>query len=277
MVRSVECWTDHKLLKAKLMLRGPPKLMLRGPPKPKKPVKRKRFAVSRLSDEKTREQYRKCVEEAVSGEWCSEAGGNRKWELFRDGSRSSAEKCLGWENRRQPDWFKDNFEDLQKLIMNHNLLFAKWLSTGYHSDRQRYVSQRRAVAHEVRHAKNTWFQQKAQQVEIAMRGGKGVWNGLWDIQRGRAGLRPVKPKAIRNSSGEICMGPESSLHRWHEHFETVLNTRSNFEESVIQSAEQRPVRKDLAQPPAEDEVMEALGKLKGNKAGGKTGILLERC
>ena len=44
------------------------------------------------------------------------------------------------------------------------------------------------MAHEVRHAKNAWFQQKAQQVEIAMRGGKGVWNDLRDIQRGRAGL-----------------------------------------------------------------------------------------
>ena len=72
--------------------------------------------------------------------------------------------------------------------MNHYLFFAKWLSTGHHSDRQRYVSQRRAVVHEVRHAKNAWFQQKAQQVEIAMHGGKGVWNSLRDIQRGRAGL-----------------------------------------------------------------------------------------
>ena len=44
---------------------------------------------------------------------------------------------------------------------------------------------------------------------------------------------------------------------------------------MIQSAEQPPVRKELAQPPADDEVMEALDKLKGNKAGGKTGILPE--
>ena len=57
------------------------------------------------------------------------------------------------------------------------------------------------------------------------------------------------------------MGIESTLHRWHEHFETVLNTRSNFEESVIQSAEQSPVREELAQPPVEDKVMEAMGKL----------------
>ena len=53
--------------------------MLRGPPKPKKPVNTKRFAVSRLSDEKTREKYRKYVEEVVSCEWSNEAGGNWKW------------------------------------------------------------------------------------------------------------------------------------------------------------------------------------------------------
>ena len=71
------------------------------------------------------------------------------------------------------------------------------------------------------------------------------------------------------------MGPESSLHRWHEHYNTVLNTRSNFEKSVIQSAEQHPVIEELAQPSVQDEVIEALGKVKGNKAGGKTGILPE--
>ena len=71
------------------------------------------------------------------------------------------------------------------------------------------------------------------------------------------------------------MGPESSLHRWHGHSETVLDIRTNSAESVIQSAEQRPVREELAQPPVVDGVMEALDKLKGNKAGGKTGILPE--
>ena len=57
--------------------------------------------------------------------------------------------------------------------MNHNLLSAKWLSTGHHRDRQRYVSQRRASTHEVKHAKNAWFQEEAQQVEIVMHGGRG--------------------------------------------------------------------------------------------------------
>ena len=94
--------------------------------------------------------------------------------MFKCGLRSSAEKCLGWENRKQPDWFKDSFEDLNKLIINCNLLFTKWLSTSHHSDRQRYVSQRWDVAHEVKHAKNACFQENAQQVEIATRGGREV-------------------------------------------------------------------------------------------------------
>ena len=44
------------------------------------------------------------------------------------------------------------------------------------------------MAYEVRHAKNAWFQEKIQQVEIDMHGGRGVWNGMLDIQRGRARL-----------------------------------------------------------------------------------------
>ena len=131
------------------------------------------------------------------------------------------------------------------------------------------------MAYEVRHAKNAWFQEKIQKSEIDMHGGRGVWNGMRDIQRGRAGLQPVRPKEIRNSSGELCMGLESSIHQCYEHFETVLNTCSNFEERVIHSAQKHPVRKELAQPPVEGKIIDALGKLKGNKAGGKTGIMPE--
>ena len=50
------------------------------------------------------------------------------------------------------------------------------------------MAQRRAVIHEVKQAKNKWFQQKANQVESAMlqgSSGKEVWQGLREIQQGR--------------------------------------------------------------------------------------------
>ena len=48
------------------------------------------------------------------------------------------------------------------------------------------------MAHKVKH---TWFQEKAQEVEMAIH---GVWRGLRAMQRGRAGLQPVRSKAIRD-------------------------------------------------------------------------------
>ena len=65
--------------------------------------------------------------------------------------------------------------------------------------------QRRMVAREVKHCKNAWFQKKAREVEIAVRKGRGAWKGLRAIQRGRAGLRPVRPNAIKDISMVSCV------------------------------------------------------------------------
>ena len=66
------------------------------------------------------------------------------------------------------------------------------------------MAQRRLVAAEVKRAKNIWFEAKANEVEHGMVtgvAGKGVWQGLREIQKGRRGLQPVRPKTIRNKDG----------------------------------------------------------------------------
>ena len=131
------------------------------------------------------------------------------------------------------------------------------------------------MAHEVKHAKNAWFQEKVREVEMAMHGGKGVWNGLRTMQRKSAGPQPVRLKTIRDCSGNMCMGADNTLRHWHGHFETILNVHSSFMDNVVQSAQQRPVRADMMVPPTEDKVMRALSKLRRNKARSKNGILPE--
>ena len=84
---------------------------------------------------------------------------------------------------------------------------------------------------------NAWFQEKAQEVEMAVHGGRGVWNSLRAMQRGRARLRPVRLKAIRDCSEKLCMGVDDTLCHWHGHFETVLNVRSSFVDNVVQLAQ----------------------------------------
>ena len=108
-----------------------------------------------------------------------------------------------------------------------------------------------------------------------MRGGKGAWKGLREMQRGRAGLRPSQFCAVKDCDGELCIGQDNTLKRWHQHFSAVLNICSTFNPSVVEATVQHPVRVDLAEPPTEEEIMQAIGRLKCGREGGKSGILPE--
>ena len=115
----------------------------------------------------------------------------------------------------------------------------------------------RTVTAAVRKAKNNWFQQKAKGTEgKVMKGVVGdAWKYITDIQSGRAGLNPTKPKAVRKLDGDLCTTPEESLQRWQQHFDSVLNTTSVFSLDLVDSF---PFSDDLADIPSLVEIRNAL-------------------
>ncbi len=70
-------------------------------------------------------------------------------------------------------------------------------------------------------------------------------------------------RVVRKSSGEVCVGHGEQLCRWNEHFSTVLNIRSSYQEDAISELPNDPVDESLDAPPSDDEVLEALAKLGG--------------
>ena len=128
------------------------------------------------------------------------------------GNEQGSRGCPGaQERRRQPDWFRDNIHTLEALITKQNGLFSRWLKTRCPTDRQRYVMKRREVAHEIKRCKNVWFLKKAREVEVAVRRNRGAWKELRELQRGRAGLRPVRPRTVKDLDGNLCTGHDSTL------------------------------------------------------------------
>ena len=83
--------------------------------------------------------------------WNNDMSTQDKWDLLRNGFVASG---FGRDNRRQPDWFRDNASTLQPLLLSHNALFARWIQSGSYRDRQRYVAMRRSVAQAVKKAKH---------------------------------------------------------------------------------------------------------------------------
>ena len=87
-------------------------------------------------------------------------------------------------------------------------------------------------------------------------------------------MHPTKPKAVRNLNGDLCSTPAESLQRWQQHFNCVLNTSGVFSLDLVDSFPSCDVHDDLAVVPSLDEVRHALSLVAGNKASGRSGILI---
>ena len=102
-----------------------------------------------------------------------------------------------------------------------------------------------------------------------------VWQSLCNIRQGRAGIQPVQPKLVRHIDRQLCCGSVETLERWREHFQSVLNASSVYNESTINLMPVLPLRSSMESPPISEEIWEALSGVNSGKAAGKNGLLPE--
>ena len=58
------------------------------------------------------------VNEAVEEDGREEVSGEQKWNTIRDSVVKEAENAVGYEKRRQPDWFKEVRRQTQQLVQS---------------------------------------------------------------------------------------------------------------------------------------------------------------
>ena len=51
-----------------------------------------------------------------------------KWDVLSSAMCEAAKECLGYEDRRQPDWFRESEVDLNPLFAERNRLHTVWIS-----------------------------------------------------------------------------------------------------------------------------------------------------
>ena len=87
--------------------------------------------------------------------------------------------------------------------------------------------------------------------------------------------RPTRPTAVMKENGILTQGPKEVRTRWYQHFVKILNMPCAFNDEVIDTLPLLPPHLDLDMPPTDEELMQALTKLKMRRAGGKSGVLPE--
>ena len=136
-------------------------------------------------------------------------------------------KTLQWK-MLYIDWFCDSLDKLKPLLTLRNTAYSRWLGTGEQEDFTRFKEARGTARQAVRKAKNKWFQEKAEEIEREIFGGK-VWKAIGDMQRGRRGLIPTRAVTIHDEDDVPCGSISDQHQRWRRHFNKVLNIRSQFD------------------------------------------------
>ena len=266
--RGAECNSDHQLLRIKMKMTGK-----RGYQQPRN-KKHKRFNVSHLTSraEADRQPYRELVCRKVTDAWVKEGNVEEQWSAIKTGLVGAAEEVLGHEERRQPDWFRDNVDVLEPLFQQRNQLYTKWLGSGNTIDRQKFVKARLDARKALRNTKDTWFRSKADATQQRRFGGKEAWQSIRDMQRACRGLISQRTGTIKDEEGYPCTSVDAQQQRWRRHFTGILNVESQYNHEELDRIRQRPMRPKLTELPSMEELVGAIGKLKNGKAGGSSGI-----
>ena len=127
---------------------------------------------------------------------------------MKAGLCETAESVLGYETRRQPDWFRESEADLKPLLERRTRLYTLWLSTARERDRKKFAKVHSNARRAVQGAKDNWFERKALEAQRSQFGGKAVWRCVRDIQRERRELVPVRSAVVRDEEGNACTSPE---------------------------------------------------------------------
>eukprot|EP00117_Sycon_ciliatum_P031110 scpid28552/ scgid24396/ Craniofacial development protein 2; p97 bucentaur protein len=271
-LRSAECDTDHKFLAMRYRLAAVPSFRRQSKPA-NKPIAS--AVLTAPSNDEVRAKYSTSLDAALVQNWPDELSVDGCWAALKTTVADVAQKCLGRERRKQPDWFLDNRPKIEAALRERDDCYRAWMSTNRASDQKLYKKARSSARRIVRQAKQDWLRKQARDCERFSLTSKGGWECIKRIQTALDGLQPRKTAAIKNAQGVVCETPEATGTRWREHFDGVLNVISDFVPDAIDSIGQLPIRLDLENAPACSEIHRAMRALQNGKACGRSEITAE--
>ena len=126
---------------------------------------------------------------------------------------------------------------------------------------KRYQELNREVKRRCRRDKRVYVESEAEKAEEA--GKRGDARTLYEINRKLSGRFLCKP--VRNKTGVLLKSAEEEMHRWREHFQTVLNHEEPLNPPGVEPNDELNIRADHI---TGIEIKNALKNLKNGKAAG---------
>ena len=253
-MRGAECWTDHRLVRAKVKFVVKPKVRAKGLTLPK------RVNVSRLKDEAVRDKLVQKMDELDC---------QNEWEDFKESVYGVCTEVLGFADKKHQDWFDENNMEVQVLLEEKTKALSALLKGGLSTEETTRLSVKFRevkgnVQQKLRAMQNTWWSAKADQIQCASNtnNSKLLYNLLREVYGPSSS--PVAPLRTKDSK-LLLRDPKDILNRWQEHFDELLNRSSQVDEEFIRSIPCSLVKAPLAEAPSFEEDEAAVMKLNSVK------------
>ncbi|KAI4807948.1 hypothetical protein KUCAC02_027720, partial [Chaenocephalus aceratus] len=271
-MRGAECWTDYRLIMAKVHMQVRPPLRLQGP-------RRRRLDCTHLENPDARNEFRCSLAEKLGGMELSLSSSentmDQKWNSISSALYEAAAQTIGYKSKNHQDWFDENSETIHDLLKDmHRAHQATLKSPSSSSTRQQWQRIRREVQRATRVMQNEWWTKKAH--EIQSFADKNDMHNFYNAVKKIYGpiSRCITP--LKTADGlTVLKDQHSILLRWAEHFGTLLNQDSDADPTVLDDLPTLPPMHNLDQPPTFLEVQSAIRSLKNNKSPGNDNISAE--
>ena len=184
-MRGAECHTDHCLLQIKLRVHRVNTIH-------KQIKKGRKFNVGRilegkLSDrgsDEVRKKFQQELSQKVENSWPIDRDTTceHKWNVLRDSLKETADSVLGYEEKKQSDWYSESVDTIETALNQRNECYQRWLATGQSKDHTKFAKARAFARHTIREAKHAWFLSKAAEAQHDRFSGKKAWKCIRDMQ-----------------------------------------------------------------------------------------------
>lgn len=268
-MRGADCWTDHRLVRAKFNLHIMPLQAKR------QKVIKATFNTELLQSPTYHRNFQISLEEKLEQVGRLSGGSNDKWNQFKDIVTETAKSVLGPKKKIHQDWFDEHDNEIQKLLEKKHAAFNDWQNfTNCTARRDKFKYYQAKAQKEIRAMQDRWWDRKAD--ELQSFADNNNYKKFFSATKAIYGPTKGASAPLLSADGTTIIKDKEGINaRWLEHYSQLLNRPSSVNEEALRQIPQRPTVYELDQPPTKDELQKAINQMNSGKAPGKDGIPAE--
>ena len=203
-----------------------------------------------------------------------ELDGSNLWEDLKVKLLSVAQDTLGFHKKECQDWFAENYEEIDALLITIHNLFRKTLSTNLSNQAKMeatktYKDFQKVAQTHMCEIQNQWWLKK---VEAQLAANSKNSKLFYQIIKELYGPQQSIFAPLKSKYGATLRWPEDIKKRWCEHYSKLLNHHPVGEESVLDLIKQHATIMALDEVPSTGKIKASVSQMNNKKAPGMDGI-----